>query len=163
MYDSCLYLGKDSHNATDDVTATHATVTHLTCWVESIGQKLFMDFSSITKTFRWLRDKVNKLMQYSTPKQNTWSLTLGQKNWNWKGESTGKNRGGFTVLVWKNRWEVYTLTNINPPPGEENLRDSNCHVKTHIVDCINWHMGYVNNSDRMGKSYSMSHCSFKCP
>ena len=29
MYDMRVYLGRDSHSATDDMTATHATVRHL--------------------------------------------------------------------------------------------------------------------------------------
>jgi hypothetical protein len=48
MYYMKLYLGRDSRCATDDMTATHATVRHLTCRVEGLGHKLFMDsfFSS---------------------------------------------------------------------------------------------------------------------
>ena len=43
-----VYLGKDSRSATDDMTATHANVRHLTCIVEGLRHKLFMDnfFSS---------------------------------------------------------------------------------------------------------------------
>jgi len=43
-----VYLGKDSQSATDDMTATHATVRHLTHRVEGLGHKLLMDnfFSS---------------------------------------------------------------------------------------------------------------------
>ena len=48
MYDMKVYLGRDSHYATDDMTATHAAVRHLTCRVEGLGHRLFMDnfFSS---------------------------------------------------------------------------------------------------------------------
>ena len=47
-YDMEVYLVRDSRSATDDMTATHATVRHLTCRVEGLGHKLFMDnfFSS---------------------------------------------------------------------------------------------------------------------
>ena len=43
-----VYLGKDSQSATDDMTATHATVRHLTHRVEGLEHELFMDnfFSS---------------------------------------------------------------------------------------------------------------------
>ena len=43
-----VYLGRDSYSATDDMTATHATVRHLTNRVEGLGHKIFMDnfFSS---------------------------------------------------------------------------------------------------------------------
>ena len=37
------YLGKDSHSAADDIIATHATLTHLTCNIEGLGHKMFMD------------------------------------------------------------------------------------------------------------------------
>jgi len=47
-YDIRVYLGRDSHSATDDMTATHAVVRLLTSRVEGVGHKLFMDnfFSS---------------------------------------------------------------------------------------------------------------------
>ena len=40
-----VYLGKDSHSATDNMTATHATVRHLTRRIEVLGHKLFMETS----------------------------------------------------------------------------------------------------------------------
>jgi len=53
MYDMGVYLGRDSHSATDDMTATHATVRHLTSSVEGLGHKIFMDnFFSSPQTFR---------------------------------------------------------------------------------------------------------------
>jgi len=42
-YDMKVYLGRDSCSATDDMTATHPTVRHLTCRVEGLAHKLFMD------------------------------------------------------------------------------------------------------------------------
>jgi hypothetical protein len=37
-----VYLGIDSHSATDDMTGTSTIVRHLTCWVEDLGHKIFM-------------------------------------------------------------------------------------------------------------------------
>ena len=86
-------------------------------------------------------------------------MTLDQNNWNWKGVTI---RGGLTTLVWKDRWEVYVLPNMDPPPAEGNFCDNSNHpMKPHIMEWYNWHMGYVNNSDRMAKSYSMSRRTFK--
>jgi hypothetical protein len=45
MYDMRLYLGGDSHSATDDMTATHATVRQFTSRVEGLGHKLFRTIS----------------------------------------------------------------------------------------------------------------------
>jgi hypothetical protein len=51
-YDMGVYLGKDSRSATDDMTATHTTVRHLTCRVKGWVHKLFMDnFFFVNETF----------------------------------------------------------------------------------------------------------------
>ena len=56
-----VYLGTDSHSATDDMTATHATVRHLTSRVQGLGHKIFMDnFFSSPRLFDDLgRRKIN--------------------------------------------------------------------------------------------------------
>jgi len=60
-YDMRVYLGRGSHFATDDMTATHATVRHLTSRVEGLGHKIFMDnFFSSPRLFDDLdRHKIN--------------------------------------------------------------------------------------------------------
>jgi len=79
-----------------------------------------------------------------------------------RGDVRVRTRGGLTVLVRKDRRAVYVLTNMDPPPAKGNFcDDSNCPVKPHIVEWYNRHMGYVNNTDRMANSYSMSQCTFK--
>ena len=50
-YDKRVYLGKDSRSATDDMTATHATVRHLTSRVENLGQTLYGQFLFVAQTF----------------------------------------------------------------------------------------------------------------
>jgi hypothetical protein len=47
------------------------------------------------------------------------------------------------------------------PPAEGNFCDNNRPVKPHIVARYNRHMGYVDNSDRMANSYSMSRRNVK--
>ena len=56
-----VYLGTDSHSATDDMIATHATVRHLTCRVEELGHKIYMDnFFSFPRLFDdFDRHKIN--------------------------------------------------------------------------------------------------------
>ena len=41
MYDMGVYLSRDSHSATDDMAATHATVRHLTSRVQVLGQNIW--------------------------------------------------------------------------------------------------------------------------
>ena len=73
-----------------------------------------------------------------------------------RGDVRVRTRGGLTALVWKDRREVYMLTNMDPPPAEGNYcDDSNCPIKPHIVEQHNRHMGFVDISDRMANSYLM--------
>jgi len=73
-----------------------------------------------------------------------------------------RTRGCWTALVWRDRQEVYMLTNMDPPPAEGNFCDNSHHpVKPQIVEQCNQHMGYVDSSDRMANSYSMSQRTFK--
>jgi hypothetical protein len=59
--DMRVYLGRDSHSATEDMTAIHASVKHLTRKVEGLGYKLLMDnfFSSPILFDDLLRRKVD--------------------------------------------------------------------------------------------------------
>jgi hypothetical protein len=50
-YDTHMCLGKDSCSATDDTTATHATVRHLTRRVEGLGHNLFTDIFFLHQDF----------------------------------------------------------------------------------------------------------------
>jgi hypothetical protein len=64
------------------------------------------------------------------------------------GDVRVRTRGSLTALVWKDRREVYMLTNMDPPPAAENFCDnSKCPVKLHIVDLYSRHMGYIDDYD----------------
>ena len=163
-YDRRVYLGTDSHSATDDMTATHATVRHLTSRVEGLGHKIFMDnFFSSARLFDDLdRHKINSCGKVR-PNRRDIPHDFRPKQLKLKrGGIRVRTRGSMTALVWKNRREVYMLTNMDPPPAEGNYCDnSNRPTKPHIVERYNWHMGYVDNSDCMANSYSMSRRTFK--
>jgi len=60
-YDMRVYLGRDSHSATNDMSAINVTVRHLTCRVEGLRHKIFMDnFFSSQRLFDNLdRHKIN--------------------------------------------------------------------------------------------------------
>ena len=51
MYDMRVYLGRDSQSTTDDMTATHATVRHLTSRVEVLGHNIYGQLLFIPKNF----------------------------------------------------------------------------------------------------------------
>jgi len=91
MYDMRVYLGRDSHSATDDMTATHATVRHLTSRVQSLGHKI-----NSCGTVR--------------PNRRDMPSDYGPKLKLRMGDIRVRTRGGMTALVWKDRQEVYMLT-----------------------------------------------------
>ena len=73
-----------------------------------------------------------------------------------------RTRGGLTTFVWKDRREVYMLTDMDPPPGEGNfLWWQHRPTRPHIMEWYKWHMVYIDNSDRMANSYLMSRCTLK--
>ena len=163
-YDMSVYLGQDSCSTTDDMTSAHATVRHLTRRVEGVGHKIFMDkFFSSPRLFDDLETR--KINSCGTVRANTKDLPpdFGSKNLKLKrGDLRVRTRGGLTALVWKDRQEVYMLTNMDQPPAEGNLCDNgNRPVRPDIVKRYNWHMGYVDTSDRMANSYSISRHTFK--
>jgi len=162
-YDMSVYLGQDSRSATDSMTVAHATVRHFTRRVEGLGHKIFMDkFFSSPRLFDDL--ETHKINSCGTVWANRKDLPpdFGLKNLKLKrGDVRVRTRGGLTALVWKDRQEVYMLTNMDQPPAEGNLCDRNHPVKPHIVKRYNWHMGCVDNSDRMANSYSISRHTFK--
>ena len=101
-------------------------------------------------------------MRNSTAQQKDTPHDFGPKQLNLKrGDVRVRIRGGLTALLWKDRWEVYRLTNMDPPPEGNFSDNSNRPMKPHIVEQYYRHMDYVNNSDHMANSYSMSWCTFK--
>ena len=115
-----VYLGRDSHSATDNITATHATVGHLTSKIEGLGHKIFMDnFFLSARLFDDLdRRKIN-FCGTVWPNRRDMRSDFGTKQLKSKrGDVRVRTRGGLTVLVWKDRREVYMLTNRDPPPAE---------------------------------------------
>jgi len=104
-YDMRVYLGRDSHSATDDMTATHANVRHLTSRVEGLGHKIFMDkFFSSQGLFDDLdRHKIN-LCGRVRPNRRDMPSDFGPKQPKLKrGDVRVRTRGGLTALVWKER------------------------------------------------------------
>ena len=163
-YDMSVYFGQDSDSATDNMTAAYATVRHLTCRLEGLGHKIFMDkFFPSPRLFDDLETR--KINSCGTVGANTKDLPpeFRPKNLILKrGDVRVRTRGGLTALVWKGRQEVYMLTNMDQPPTEGNFCDDrNCPVKPYIVERYDRHMGYVDNSNRMANSYSMSRHTFK--
>ena len=119
-YDMRVYLGRDSHSATDDMTATHTAVGHLTSRIESLGHKIFMDnfFSSPRLFDDLVRHKINSCGTVRPNRRDMPSDFRPKQLKLKRGDVRVRTRGGLTALVWKDRREVYMLTNRDPPPAE---------------------------------------------
>jgi len=132
------------------MTATHATVRYLTSRVEGLGHKIFMDnFFSSPRLFDHLdRCKINSCGTVQ-PNRRDMHHDFAPKQLKLKmGDVRVRTRRGLTALVWKDRREVYMLTNMDPPPAEGKFCDnSNCPMKPHVMEWYNRNIGYVDNSD----------------
>jgi len=115
IYDMRVYLGRDSHSATDHMTATHTTVRHMTSRVEGLGHKIFTDnfFSSV----RLFDDSdIRKINSCGTvwPNRRDMPSEFGPKQLKLKrGLVRVRTRGRLTALVWKERREVYMPTSTH--------------------------------------------------
>ena len=111
-YDTRVYLGRDSHSATHDMTATHATVRHLTSRVEGLRHKIFMDnFFSSPRLFDDVdRRKVNSCGTMRPNRRDMPSAFRPRKLKLKRRDVRVRTRGGFTALVSKDRREIYMLT-----------------------------------------------------
>ena len=157
-----VYLGRDSHYTTDDMTATHTTVRQLNCRVEGLGHKIFMDnFFSSPRHFDDLdRHKINTCGTVQ-PKRQDMPRDFGPKQLKLKrGDVRVRTRGSLTALVWKDKREVYMLTWTHHQQGNF-CDDRNSPMKPHIMEWYNQHIGYIDNSDHMTNSYLMSQHTFK--
>jgi hypothetical protein len=78
----------------------------------------------------------HKIYSNSTKQSNRKDMppASDQKNWNSKGVTRWKTRECLYALVWKDRWEVYVLTNMDPPPVEEN----SCYDSTALWNLTLW-------------------------
>src|SRR5215510_7149277 len=99
----------------------------------------------------------------STAQQKRHARDLGTKQLKLtRGDVRLRTKGGLRALVWKDRREVYMLTNIVSPPAEGNFCDQRKRpIRPHIVELYKRRMGHVDNSDHMAKSYSMIQRTFK--
>jgi hypothetical protein len=67
-----------------------------------------------------------------------------------------KVTGNLTATVGKDKWDMHILVNMYRPPAESNFHEEHGKdQKSIIVEDYNWHMGYINNGDRMASSYSI--------
>ena len=66
-------------------------------------------------------------------------------------------RGTLRAVRWKDRRDVYILTNMHAPPVEGNFtNESGQAIRRRVVEDYSAHMGFVDKSDRMVNSYGIA-------
>jgi hypothetical protein len=104
IYDMKVYLGKQHENAACDVTAIHDIVLQM---IVNKGHKLYIDnyFSS-----PWLFDNLsNRNIGF---REKT-SANFGPKYFKMKkGDTLSKVHGNAMATCWRNKTEVYMLSNV---------------------------------------------------
>ena len=73
-----------------------------------------------------------------------------------------RTRGELTAILWRDKRDIYMLTNIHDAPAEGNFCDGNGKaIKPQIVADYSRHMGFVDKGDRMANSYSICRRTLK--
>jgi len=126
--------------------------------VEGLGHKIFMDsYFTPPALFDLFQQKINAC---GTVRHDRLGMPrdIGPKSLKMKrGDIATRVRGTLRALRWKDRRDVYILTNMHTPPVEGNFTDeSGQAIKPHVVD-YNVYMGFVDKSDRMVNSYGIAH------
>jgi len=160
-----VYLGKDRQGTAQHLTATHAKVTELTRKVEGRGHKLYMDnFFSSPALFDELA-KQKHIYCCGTVRANRRGMPqdLAPKTTKLKRENIRtRTRADLTAIVWRDKRDIYMLTNIHNAPAEGNFCNGGGKaIKPQIVMEYNRHMGYADKGDRMADSYSIIRRTFE--
>jgi len=163
-YDISVYLGKHRQHATAEITATHGTVLQVIRRVERLGHKVFMDnyFTSPALFEDLFQRKINacgtvRYDRHGMPRD------IGPKSLKMKrGDIVTHVRGSLRAVRWKDRRDVYILTNMHSPPVEGNFTDDSGNaIKPCVAEDYNAYMGFVVKADRMVNSYGIAQRTWK--
>ena len=74
-----------------------------------------------------------------------------------RGDIATRVMGTLRALRWKDKRDVYILTNMHAPPVEGNFTDESGHaIKPRVVEDYSACMGFVDKADRMVNSYGIA-------
>jgi hypothetical protein len=132
-----VYLGKQREDAAGDVTATRGIVLQLVRRVQNKGHKLYRDnYFSSPRLFDDHQDRM--IGSCGTVRHNRKEMpsNFGPKHFKLKkGDILSKVRDNLTAMCWKDKREVYMLSNIHPSLANGNFRDQYGYaIKPHIVE-----------------------------
>jgi hypothetical protein len=161
IFDMNIYLGKQKNNAVGtDITPTHGTVLELVCKVEGVCHKIYMgNYFTSPKLFNDLHSRKINACGPVRHSRKGMPLDFSPKQLKMKkGDTVSRVKGTLRAVCWKDKREVYVLSNMHFPPVEGNFKLDGKALKPCITDT---HMGYVDLSDRMANSCSISRRTWK--
>ncbi|GFX49480.1 piggyBac transposable element-derived protein 4 [Trichonephila clavipes] len=159
-----VYLGCDKKRNKSDLkmTSTHATVLELAECVKDKGHKLFMDnlFSSPALFQQlYIEYKINSCGTMR-PNRKNYPKKLACPKMK-KGDLSVKFGCGMRAMCWKDKREVFMLSNMHDPDmSTSTLCNDRCE-KPGLVTSYNTNMGFVDLNDRMANSYTFGRKTLK--
>src|SRR5215469_13994250 len=163
-YDMSVYLGKQRQHATTQITGTHGTVLQLIRRVEGLGHKIFMDnyFTSPALFDDLFQRKINACGTVRRDRRGMPGDIVPKSLKMKRGDTVTRVRGTLRAVRWKDRRDVYILTNMHAPPVEGNFtHESGQAIKPRVVEDYSACMGFVDKSDRMVISYGIARRTWK--
>ena len=118
--------------------------------VEGLGHKIFMDnyFTSPALFDDLFQRKINACGTVCHDRHGM-PRDIGLKSLKMKrGDIATWVRGTLRAIRWKDRWDVYILTNMHVPSVEGNFtQESGQAIKSRVVEDYNAYMGFVDKSE----------------
>ena len=159
-----VYLGKQQQHATAQITATRGTVLQIIRRVEGMGHKIVMDnyFTSPALFGDLFQRKISACGTVRHDKRGM-PRDIGPKSLKMKrGDIATRIRGTLRAVWWKDRWDVYVLSNMHAPAFEGNFTQiSDQAIKPRVVEDYNAYVGFVNKSEGMVNSYAIARRTWK--
>jgi hypothetical protein len=120
------------------------------------------NFFSSPDLFDYLHTKAINCCGTVRPNRKGMPRDFGTKLRPKQGDLKTRVRGNLTSMVWKDKRNVNMLTNVHRSLAEGNFCDKHGNaLKPAIVQDYKRHVGYVEKSDRMTNSYSISRHTWK--
>ena len=140
-YDMSVYLGKQRQHATAQITVTHGTVLQVIRRVEGLCHKVFMDnyFSSASLFDYLFQRKINACGTVRHYRRGM-PRDIGPKSLKMKrGDTVTRVRGTLRAVRWKDKRDVYILTNMHAAPVEGNFtHESGQAIKPRVVEDLQY-------------------------
>jgi hypothetical protein len=158
-YGHLFMKGQDSCDHRHDSNAHNCETTDKK--VEGHGCKLYMDIILSPDLFNDLmKQKINYCGTVRPNKKDMPQNLLPWNKWLKPGDIHSSTRDDLTAMVWRDKHDIYILTNVHDPPTDDNFCDKHgSAIKPRIIHDYKQHMEYVDKGNRMVNSFTIQRWS----